>query len=274
MNRIRTLGIAILGAIALVPAVAQEQVDLVTTGSLDLDSDVVDEAVRPWDLRIGILAALGPDFEGTDEYELDAVPYVLASWRERIILRGRSLEANLYRANGLRFGPMIKTRGGRKDSKADFLRGMGDVDRAFEAGGFVRYATGPIRLGANALADFSDAHDGTVVEIFSDLRSKQWMPWGSLRVMTTWARSNYMTTYFGIDPVQSRRSGLPQFDADAGFKDVRISLGSRVPLVGQWSGLVSVSYVRLLGDAADTPLVDDHGDANQYIAALGVSYEF
>jgi len=127
MNRIRTLGIAILGAIALVPAVAQEQVDLVTTGSLDLDSDVVDEAVRPWDLRIGVLAALGPDFEGTDEYELDAVPYVRASWRERIILRGRSLEANLYRATGLRFGPMIKTRGGRKDSKADFPRGMGWV---------------------------------------------------------------------------------------------------------------------------------------------------
>ena len=127
MGRIHTLCIATLGAIALFPAIAQEQVDLVTTGSLDLDSYVADEAIRLWDRRIGALAAVGPEFDGSDDYEVEPVPYVRASWRERIILRGRSLEANLYRANGLRFGPMSKTRGGRKDSKADFPRGMGWV---------------------------------------------------------------------------------------------------------------------------------------------------
>jgi outer membrane scaffolding protein for murein synthesis (MipA/OmpV family) len=35
-----------------------------------------------------------------------------------------------------------------------------------------------------------------------------------------------------------------------------------------------VAYKRLLGDAADSPVVDDEGDPNQFVGAMLLIYRF
>lgn len=254
---------------------AQDQVGLRTTEPLELDPVIEASGVdTTWSARVGILAAIGPDYEGADAYRLRAVPAMRVSWKQRLVFRGRSLEANMYRAHGLRFGPMLGTRAGRDEDRDGVLRGLGDVDRAFEAGLFARYTTGPGSLRLNVLHDLSGAHDGLVVELGGGIKLPLSSPLFSLSVTSTWASRDYMRTYFGVDAAQARRSRLPAFAAGSGFKDVRVGLGSRVDLTRHWSAIVTLAYERLLGDAADGPLVAVHGNADQVFAGLGALYRF
>ena len=73
---------------------------------------------------------------------------------------------------------------------------------------------------------------------------------------------------------QSARSGMRQYQAEGGFKDAGISLDLNYNLTDNWGLTGQVGYKRLLGDAADSPLVEDRGSANQFTTGLLVSYEF
>jgi outer membrane protein len=42
---------------------------------------------------------------------------------------------------------------------------------------------------------------------------------------------------------------------------------------GYWNVLAVGSYSRLIGDAADSPIVDDEGDPNQFLLGLTLSYD-
>jgi len=81
-----------------------------------------------------------------------------------------------------------------------------------------------------------------------------------------------METYFGISPAQSARSGYDVYEADGGFKDVGVTLGldymftERIGIGGR------AQYKRLLGDAADSPIVDNEGSADQFLSTLFLTY--
>lgn len=59
---------------------AQEQIGLDTTDSIDIDP-ALDAAGEPsaWDIRLGVLAAISSKYEGSDAYEVNAVPYARIS---------------------------------------------------------------------------------------------------------------------------------------------------------------------------------------------------
>ena len=68
------------------------------------------------------------------------------------------------------------------------------------------------------------------------------------------------------------QSGPSPFSADAGFRELRLTLGAMVPVSEHWLVGVGVMFMRLVGDAADSPIVDDRGSANQISGGLGVAY--
>jgi outer membrane protein len=254
---------------------AQEQIGLDTTEAVDIDAAMgATGKPSPWDIRLGVLAAISSKYDGSDAYEVSAVPYARISWNDRIIYRGRSLEANIYRSESLRIGPMVRSRGGRDENDDGVLNGLGDVDRAYEVGAFARLKRGPVRLRFNAVHDVAGAHDGLVLDFSAGLQLPMKNPWLSLRVATTWVDDNYMTSYFGINTVQAARSALGPFTARSGIKDVRVTAGSRIALNAHVSALLSVGYTRLIGDAGDSPIVAKHGDADQNFAAIGAVYSF
>ena len=80
--------------------------------------------------------------------------------------------------------------------------------------------------------------------------------------------------YFGIDGADAARSGLDTFDADAGFKDVGLTLASRYCGREGWGLTGIAAYKRLLDHAEDSPVVDDEGDANQLFAGPLITYGF
>ena len=76
-----------------------------------------------------------------------------------------------------------------------------------------------------------------------------------------------------MTPGQSAASaaGLPVFDADAGIKDVVFGLSSDVPVTPDWTLKLGGRYTRLLGDAAESPVVEDE---DQFSGSIGLTYRF
>ncbi len=86
---------------------------------------------------------------------------------------------------------------------------------------------------------------------------------------------DYERYYFGVDGTQSRASGLPQHDADSGFQQVGLLGVFDYDLTNNWRLSFIGRYMRMVGDAEDSPLVDGdggRGSANQWAGGAIVSY--
>ena len=125
------------------------------------------------------------------------------------------------------------------------------------------------------MQDVGDGHEGLTVELKGGYEHSFDESW-SIRaeVAATWADDSYTQSYFGIDASQSVRSGYRRYNAEAGFKDVGLSLGLDYALSDSWAVTGQVGYARLLGDAADSPIVDGEGSANAFTAGILVGYRF
>jgi outer membrane protein len=90
----------------------------------------------------------------------------------------------------------------------------------------------------------------------------------------TYASGRYNATYFGIDANNAARSGFSTYDADGGIKDIGFSVNAAYQWDEHWGITGMIGVTQLVGDAADSPIVDDAGSATQGFAALGISYRF
>jgi outer membrane scaffolding protein for murein synthesis (MipA/OmpV family) len=64
-----------------------------------------------------------------------------------------------------------------------------------------------------------------------------------------------MQTYWGITPAQAQRSGYPVYTPGLGARDVTLGLGLRSEVHRHWAVLGGVGVTRLIGKAADSPIV-------------------
>ena len=74
-------------------------------------------------------------------------------------------------------------------------------------------------------------------------------------VATTWASEDYMSSYFGIDAGDAARSGLDEYNADEGFKEVAFGGSLACRFLERWSATATATYTRRLEDAEESPVV-------------------
>jgi outer membrane protein len=55
---------------------------------------------------------------------------------------------------------------------------------------------------------------------------------------------------------------------------VSLGLNGNYRFNPKWSVSLGIQYKRMVGDAEDSPIVDDVGDANQFVAAGTVNFRF
>jgi len=233
---------------------------------------------------VGAGIGAAPDFEGSEDYEVRPLVTGSLKWRGYTIeLVGLGARVDLLKSRAFSLGPRVSYRFGRDDDVENAtVASLREVDDAIEAGFFAAYALQPgwlrgdrFEIEGDFSADVSGAHEG----LTAGLTGKYgWQAGERVRLTTdaglTYADGNYMESYFGVDAGNAARSGLPQFQADAGIKDAGVGLTALVDLEGDWGLLARLSYTRLLADAADSPIVDDEGDANQFFGGVGVSYRW
>lgn len=224
---------------------------------------------RRWSITIGLASGVSPDYEGSNDYEFGFGPNISAIWRDTIFYKGKSLGVNIIRQKNLKAGLIAARAAKRKDDDNDKLEGLGDVDSGIEVGGFVSYRNKPWRFKAEARQEVDSGHEGALVELSVGTNLPLAKPLVFVELGTTLASDDYMESFFGVDSQQSANSGLKKYNAAAGIKDVNLSISAGYPITKRWRIAGMVEYKRLLGDAADSPIVDDE---NQFIAGLGLTY--
>jgi outer membrane protein len=276
-QRLLTASLAALGVIVAISQPARAQTAF-TLPAPPFELPVLPSVSGNWTATVGIGGEYRPDFQGSKDWTLRPIPFFsirrAGSTQE---FRGPrdSPSIALIDFGDLRAGPAGKFVPGRKSSDHAELRGLGDVKAAFELGGFVEYyAVDWLRL-RSELRGGIGGHEGVVADVSADLI----VPLIDRLTISagprfTWKSTKAIAPYFGVDAVQSLASGLPVYEANGGAYSV--GFGSQVSyrINPQWEVRAYVEYEKLLGDAANNPLVALRGSANQTTFGLGASYSF
>jgi len=225
------------------------------------------------------------EYEGSEDYEVSPFAAARVQFGDHYYIEteGPGLRANVSTHDHIEFGPALNYRGGRDDDvDNDAVSRLREIDDAFEAGAFAKIKTNGVRHASDELAfeidvltDISGEHEGTLVSFGP---SYSYSPTERLRLgvsaSATYATDDYAETYFSVNARNVGTSGLANFDADGGFKDIGVGVSANYALNDRW-GLVGIAgYNRLLGDFADSPIVDDEGDAGQMMLGAGLTYRF
>jgi MipA family protein len=240
-------------------------------------------AGRGFSLTLGAGAGIAPDYEGSDDYV--AVPL----WNLRagnlyhpetyVQVLGPRLTSNFLPSDHWRFGIAGQFIGERDDVEDDRVDDLESVDASVMLGliaGYDVLATPQNDLVLEVEGRQDVANDngflGTIRGRYGSRLSERWRL--DTLLSTTWASEDYMSSYFGIDASDAARSGLDQFNADEGFKDLTFGASLTWRFFGNWSATGTGTYTRLLGDAEDSPVVKDGGDEDQVFAAFLINYRF
>jgi len=228
---------------------------------------------------LGTTVAISPEYEGSDEYRAVVIPYIFPRFSNSgfVDVRGSDdIRFKILNNENFELGPLAGYRFDREEEDGDKLVGLGDVDGGLVLGGFARVALWPSTLyaGVSYHRTVTGDVDGGQLKFGLEYEAK---PTDNVvmfaRTGATYADDEYMDSYFGVSASQAATSaaGLQQFDADAGIKDVYASLGTRINFSESWAFNMTGRYARLVGDAADSPVIETE---DQFSASAGLTYSF
>lgn len=236
---------------------------------------------RTWSVSLGAGFAYAPDYEGSDEYELNPLVMPKISYREGLVdigpgAGGPGASVRLINRGGLEARIGLGWQFGRDEDDSVELAGLGDLEGGVLLFAKAGWKRGPFGAGLEIRQDISGDREGLAVEPSVSLRAMG--RGGRLRAgltfSGTWASDDYMSNTFGISAEQSANSGYAAFQAESGLKDIGVSGRVMYGLTRSWDMALFARYGLLLGDASDSPIVDQVGDANQYSLGATLSYSF
>lgn len=274
---------ALLATATAVPALGQENPPPAVETVFDGDY-----------ITLGAGAAIGPSYEGSDDYVVFPVPAIQGKLGGIGISPrpgGLALDVIDDPADArvsFQAGPVFRLRFDRnRQVKDEVVKRLGKRDAAVEVGGNVGVSLNQITNPYDSLTfsvdvryDVADAHGGVVVApglTFQTPLSRG--AFVALNVSAEHVSDRFARYYYAIGPAGSAASGLPQFDADGGWKNVGAGLAGAVDLDGDLTNggfaiFAAANYSRLVGDFKDAPTTSIRGSANQFVGALGIGYTF
>jgi outer membrane protein len=251
------------------------------TAAAEAAADDGDDDDLEFTLSAGVGA--GPDHEGSDDYR--PVPL----WGVRVAnlyhpstyigIRGLRLQSNLLPSEHFQFGITADYSSDYDNVDDDAVNELERPAQAVHVGvlaGFEFSDQRHIQYGFEIAATYDVLHgDGAVVAPQASIRvplARTFFLNGTIAV--SWASGDYMSNRFGISAADAARSGLDIHDDDAGFKDVELGLSATYVITRRWSVTMSGRYQHLLGNAADSPIVDDRGSEDAFRLGALVNYRF
>ncbi|MCR5880816.1 MipA/OmpV family protein [Phenylobacterium sp. J367] len=251
---------------------------LLAAGPAAAQGGLEDIEVMGWSLnnvRAGV--RLAPDYVGSDDYKL----YPTGSLN--LYRRGSppgfgapddGISVGLFGDDKVSAGVVGRWRSSREDDGD--LEGFDKVDGAVEAGVFAQvWPAEWARLRVETRRGFG-GHESWLLDLRGDAVARQG-PWiASIGPRFSWADKDYTETYFAVTPQDAARSplGVAAYAPDGATRSVGLVSSVEYRVQPRWSLTGSLEYRRLLGDAADSPIVEDLGSSDQFSATVGVRYWF
>ncbi len=218
-----------------------------------------------WTVDTGAAVVVSPFYEGGEDYRVLTVPYARASFgRDRVSISfPDGLRYNIQNKPYLSYGVGLNVGFGRDEEDDRILRGLGDVDRSFGPQVFGSLAISRrTSLSGSLFADIADGHGGITASTQVNYFLTTPGPKGFTRVSAglEFADDSYNETLFGISDEQAANSaaagvGLPAYEANGGLNRVTLGLFYLRPVAKNVSFIFIGSAGQLVGDAADSPIV-------------------
>lgn len=219
-------------------------------------------------LRGGIAAS--PEYLGSDQTEAGTdLGFTFGSlkWGGQTIGNGVRGVPN----NGISLRGAFRVIGDRTADDSPELAGLEDIDTAVELGFGLAFqqtnwmAFGEVRKGVTG-------HSGITGTLGADLiyrPNDRWLITAGPRV--NFGDDEFANTYFGVPTGSS--SSYAAYDATGGALGAGLEVSGTYFIDDKWALEGAVSYEKLLGDAADSPITQN-GSEDQWRIRLGLSRVF
>ncbi|NNM75547.1 MipA/OmpV family protein [Sphingomonas sp. ID1715] len=227
-------------------------------------------------VRVGVGAQLTPSYPGADEVSVGPFGDLSIARVGRTFTfeaPDESFGFSLLGRDGFGIGPAVSLQGSRKDK--DVGVPIGKVKTTVEAGGFVQYQYRENwRLRAE-LRKGLGGHDGLIGDVSADFIMRDGDRYVfSIGPRVTITDKDYQRAYFGVTPAQSAATGLTSYSPGGGVQSVGGTAGLVYQFSDKWGAFGYARYDRLVGDAADSPLVRRYGSRDQFSGGLALTYTF
>lgn len=231
---------------------------------------------RGWTVTVGGGAQIAPKYYGSEDYSIFPLPN-FGLRREGVPMPFEAPDDSfgiglLGQDSTFNLGPVGRLVAKREDD--DVGAPVGDVGLSLEVGGFVQAFIGRNFRLRGELRQAISGHDGLVADIAADfiLRDGDNTIF-SIGPRARWADNSFHDAYFGV-PVAIPAAGLTAYNPGSGFYAVGARAGLTQRLGRNWGLFGYVGYDRLIGDAADSPIVRVLGSRGQLSGGAGLFLEF
>ena len=233
-----------------------------------------EQAREPRRYRIALGPQLVPSFPGSDGHSVrPLVDFSSARGDAPFAFEApdESFGFPVVDLGGVQFGTALGVEGGRKfDGVA-----LGETDTAFELGGFAQLAILPELRARVEVRRGLGGHKAWVGTAGLDLIARS----GDRHVFSIGPRARfavarYQRAYFGVTPGEAAATGLSAYRPGGGIHAVGATVGYLAQVTDRWGIYSYAKYDRLIGDAADSPVVRQLGSRDQFSGGLGLSYTF
>ena len=229
-----------------------------------------------WITRVTIGPQAYPAFPGADDYDIG--PLVNVDRKrpgETFIFEApdESFDYQLVDARGFSFGPLVNWEG--KRSASDVGADLPEVKFSIEPGAFVAFQPSEsFRLRAE-LRKGVTGHKGWIGVASADFIVREGDEWlFSIGPRLTWSDDRYHDAWFGVTPAAAVTSGLPAYDPNGGIQAYGATATFLTQLSPRWGIYTYARYDRLVGEAADSPIVRQLGSRDQLSGGVALSYTF
>lgn len=237
--------------------------------------------------KLGLGAGVVPDYEGSDNYQFIPFPsFEIEHEGFKLQSSQLGIEADIVPFEVIQAGPIIRYDMGRDgDVRDDFVARLPEVDGSVEVGGYIASGLPLSMLGMDSEAilfaklsgvqGLDGGHEGAVFEgtlgIIAPVSDQLQI---ITAISTSYMSSDYAESYYSISAAGAAASGLAQYDADSGFKDIGVGVIATYNLTEQWSLTGIGAYKLLINDAAGSPVVKDRGSEDQFFGGFSIGYKF
>lgn len=232
---------------------------------------------KTWDISLGLGAYSFPVYQGSEKYRILPIPLVDITWKKRIFLK-RNAELGINITNpqsNFNFSAALVPYWGRNENDDNNLEGLGNINAGIEGRLSVKYKISSYSISViYEDAIIFDSYNGYILTAsagyFFHLTKGIY---SAFSVFTTYASKKYMQTFFGISKQQAKNSIYPEYNLSEGIKEYGFSVMYRMPVAGNWNANSFFKYSRLVGGAANSPIVKK-GNFNQFAGGAAISYRF
>lgn len=248
----RIVALGVVATLALVaPAVAQE---------------------RSFNFALGAGVGAVPEYLGSNDYNAEVFPtFTFGSLKWGALDAGNGVRG--LPDNGLSFNGAFRILDERTAANSPELTGLADVEFGVELGFGLKYqqtnwmAFGEMRKGVTG-------HTGLTGTLGADWIMR---PNERLRISAgprvNFGDDDFANTYFGVTGAEATASQFDAYQAGGGALSAGLAVSGTYFIDDKWSLEGVVSYEKLMGDAADSPITLN-GSEDQWRIGVGVSRVF